>query len=188
MAIADDIGSLEKKLIRLKVDYEQYFMGVQKTAPEKLRSEVEKLIQTYTNQKITNTAVSFRLNAIVAKFNSYRSYWDRIVREIEEGRYVRDVFKMKLHDKMKGAEPPSPSSTEVQEKAPSPQEERFKRIYQEFVEARKSTNEPLPKFETVADLIKKQTPIIIEKYKASSVDFKVVIEGGKAKLKAVPKK
>lgn len=183
MAIADDIGSLEKKLAKLKVDYEQYFMGMQKTAPEKLRLEVERLIQTYTNQRITNTAVSFRLNAVVAKFNSYRTYWDRIVREIEEGRYVRDVFRMKLHDKMKETVPPESKVMEA-----AVEEDRIKRVYREYMEARKSTHEPTVKFETFENLIKKQTPAIIEKYHCKSVDFKVAIEGGKAKLKAVPKK
>lgn len=183
MAIADDIGSLEKKLIRLKMDYEQYFMGMQKTAPEKLRLEVEKLIQTYTNQRITNTAVSFRLNAVVAKFNSYRSYWDRILREIEEGRYVRDVFRMKLHDKMKETAPPEPKVTKV-----VVDEDRIRRVYREYMEARKTTHEPPVKFEVFENLIKKQAPAIIEKYHCNSVDFKVTIEGGKAKLKAVPKK
>lgn len=178
MAVADDIASLEKKLIQLKTDYEQYFMGVQKTAPEKLRADVEKQLQFHTNQRTTNTAVNFRLNAVVAKFNSYRSYWDRVIREIEEGRYVRDVFKMKLHDMMKDVKPSTPPA----------EEEKIKKIYAEYAEARRSTHEPIPKFEALADMIKKQTPRIMEKYKASSVDFKVVIEGGKAKLKAVPKK
>lgn len=184
MALADDITALEKKLIQLKTGYEQYFLGMQKTAPEKLRSEVEKLIRLYTNQTITNTALNFRLNTVVAKFSSYRTYWDRTVREIEEGRYIREKFRMKLHDRMS---PPVQPTARPAAAGPS-EEDNIKRVYDEYVKARKSTNEPIPKFEAVADMIKKQTPVIKEKYKAGSVDFKVVIEDGKAKLKAVPKK
>lgn len=106
MATADDIASLEKKLVQLKADYEQYFMGLQKTEPSRLRSEVEKLIQLFSNRKISNTALNFRYKAAVAKFHSYRTYWDRIVREIEEGRYVRDIFKMKLRGKANETKPP----------------------------------------------------------------------------------
>lgn len=187
MALADDITALEKKLIQLKTGYEQYFLGMQKTAPEKLRSEVEKLIRLYTNQTITNTALNFRLNTVVAKFSSYRTYWDRTVREIEEGRYIREKFRMKLHEAMR--HPPPPPQPVARPAAAGPSEEdNIKRVYDEYVKARKSTNEPIPKFEAVADMIKKQAPVIKEKYKASSVDFKVVIEDGKAKLKAVPKR
>lgn len=187
MALADDITALEKKLIQLKTGYEQYFLGMQKTAPEKLRSEVEKLIRLYTNQTITNTALNFRLNTVVAKFSSYRTYWDRTVREIEEGRYIREKFRMKLHDKMSQPAPPAQPTVRPAASGPS-EEDNIKRVYEEYVKARKSTNEPIPKLEAVADMIKKQAPVIKEKYKASSVDFKVVIEDGKAKLKAVPKK
>lgn len=186
MAIADDIASLEKKLIQLKADYEQYFLGYQKVAPEKLRAEVEKFIRLYTNQRITNTALNFRFNTAVAKFNSYRAYWDRTIREIEEGKYVRDKFKMKLREAMR--QPTLPVQPTARPQAGPSEEDNIKRVYEEYVRARKSTNEPIPKFETVAELIKKQAPAIKEKYKASSVDFKVVIEDGKAKLKAVPKK
>lgn len=187
MALADDITALGKKLIQLKTGYEQYFLGMQKTAPEKLRSEVEKLIRLYTNQTITNTALNFRLNTVVAKFSSYRTYWDRTIREIEEGRYIREKIRMKLHETMRQPAPPLQPTARPAASGPS-EEDNIKRVYDEYVKARKSTNEPIPKFEAVADMIKKQAPVIKEKYKASSVDFKVVIEDGKAKLKAVPKK
>ncbi len=184
MALADDITALEKKLLQLKTDYEQYFLGYQKIAPEKLRMEVDKLVRLLTGQTITNTGLKFRLNTVTAKFSSYRTYWDRTIREIEEGRYVRDKLKMKLHE---AERQPTPPPAKQPQAAPS-EENHIKRVYDEYVKARQNTKEPIPKFEAVADLIKKQTPLIKEKYNASAVDFKVVIEDGKAKLKAVPKK
>lgn len=188
MALADDITALEKKLLQLKTDYEQYFLGYQKIAPEKLRVEVDKLVRLLTGQTITNTGLKFRLNTVTAKFSSYKTYWDRTIREIEEGRYVRDKFKMKLHEAERQPPPPPAQSQAKQPQAAASEENHIKRIYEEYVKARQDTKEPIPKFEAVADLIKKQTPLIKEKYNASAVDFKVVIEDGKAKLKAVPKK
>lgn len=187
MALADDITSLEKKVHQLKTDYEQYFLGYQKVPPEKARVEVEKQIRLLTAQRITNTALSFRFNTITGKFSSYRTYWDRTLREIEEGRYIRDKFKMKLHESMRQSPVPTQQEAKPSEARPS-EDDSIRKVYDEYVKARQSTNEPLPKFDAVADLIKKQGPAIKEKYQASSVDFKVVIEDGKAKLKAVPKK
>ncbi|MBM2838390.1 MAG: hypothetical protein HW415_1015 [Deltaproteobacteria bacterium] len=185
MALADDITALEKKLLQLKTDYEQYFLGYQKIAPEKLRVEVDKLVRLLTGQTITNTGLKFRLNTVTAKFGSYKTYWDRTIREIEDGRYVRDKFKMKLHEAERQPPPPPEQAPENQPTVEA-SENDIKRIYEEYVKARQDTKEPIPKFEALADLIKKQTPIIKEKYKASAVDFKVVIEDRKAKLKAVP--
>lgn len=188
MALADDITALEKKLLQLKTDYDQYFLGYQKIAPEKLRVEVDKVVRLLTSQTITNTGLKFRLGAVTAKLSSYRTYWDRTIREIEEGRYIRDKFKMKLHEAERQP-PPPPVQSPAKSSQPAPSEENhIKKIYDEYVKARQDTKEPIPKFEAVADLIKKQTPLIKEKYNAASVDFKVVIEDGKAKLKAVPKK
>lgn len=187
MALADDITALEKRLLQLKTDYEQYFLGYQKIAPEKLRMEVDKLVRLLTGQTITNTGLKFRLNTATLKFGSYKTYWDRTIREIEEGRYIRDKFKMKLHEAERQPAPPVHPTASPATASPS-EEDSIKRVYEEYVKARQNTKEPIPKFEAVADLIKKQIPIIKEKYNASAVDFKVVIEDGKAKLKAVPKK
>ena len=64
-------------------------------------------------------------------------------------------------------------------------EERMKRIYAAYVTARKRCNEPVESvpYERVARSLMKQ-------YKKSggNVDFKVVVRGGKAAIKAVKKK
>ena len=41
-------------------------------------------------------------------------------------------------------------------------------------------------FASVAERIRAQVPTLIQKHKAKSIEFKVVIKGGKAVLKAIP--
>ncbi|MFQ5466203.1 MAG: hypothetical protein ACE5EI_09775, partial [Thermodesulfobacteriota bacterium] len=89
MGIQEDIAVLDVKVARLKVEYEQYFMRILRREPTKLRSEVERLILFHSNKPITNTAFKFKFNALVARYNSYRQYWTRVLRAIEEGTYVR---------------------------------------------------------------------------------------------------
>ena len=45
--------------------------------------------------KIKNTAIKFKLRTVVQKFTSYSTYWNRTLREIEDGTYKRHVDKAK---------------------------------------------------------------------------------------------
>ncbi|HUH02252.1 MAG TPA: MXAN_5187 C-terminal domain-containing protein [Kofleriaceae bacterium] len=89
--IEERLDVLEKQLDRLKVMYEQYFMGIQKIPPAQLHRDVERGIRDMTQLNIRNTGLRYRFSTIGQKDGSYNSYWRRIMREIEQGRYVRDV-------------------------------------------------------------------------------------------------
>jgi hypothetical protein len=84
------------------------------------------------------------------------------------------------------ARPPPPAPAP----APAPVAERqLRELYSAFVAAKQRCNEDVSKltYETVARSVAKQVPELMERYKARSVDFKVVIKDGKAILKAIPK-
>ena len=54
--------------------------------------------------------------------------------------------------------------------------------------ARQRTGEPIDglSFDAIASKIRAQVPVLMQKHNAKRVEFKVVIKGGKAVLKAVP--
>src|SRR5690606_15943314 len=85
------LNELETKMNRLRTVYEQYFMGIERTPPTTLRKEVFRIVQRMENVYIRNTAQKFRLRSLVQRFNSYKSYWGRVERQIEEGTYQRDI-------------------------------------------------------------------------------------------------
>lgn len=89
--IEEALDVLEKQLDRLKVMYEQYFMAIQKIPPAQLHRDVERGIREMTQLNIRNTGLRYRFSTISQKYGSYNSYWRRILREIEQGRYIRDV-------------------------------------------------------------------------------------------------
>jgi hypothetical protein len=66
---------------------------------------------------------------------------------------------------------------------------QMKALYDAFVSAKKRCKEDVSKlsFESVAKSVQKQIPELMQKHKAKSIDFKVVIKDGKAILKAVPR-
>ena len=97
MAIAEDIILLDQKLNELIIRYEQYFIGLEKREPLQLLGDVEKLVRRNSGMPINNTMHKHRFNMLVARLNTYREHWNRILRLMEEGRYSRDRFISDLH-------------------------------------------------------------------------------------------
>jgi hypothetical protein len=104
--IEDALHQLGKLVDRTKVMYEQYFMGIQKTPPAQLHKNIERQIRELTKLQIRNTGLRYRFTMITQKFGSYNSYWRRIMREIEQGRYVRDVRRANRRAMSKGEDLP----------------------------------------------------------------------------------
>lgn len=181
MAIAEDITLLDRKLNQLVISYEQYFIGVEKREPLQLLGEVEKLVGRYSGVPINNTMYKYRFTMLVARLNTYREHWNRILRLIEEGRYSRDRFISDLHlrqkDKSERREPDSPGA---------PAEGDLDRLVHEFREARKACNLPIDRItrDLVAATIEKQKPLLAAKLGTENFVFRVVVEDGKPKLKA----
>lgn len=192
MGDREEIDILDGKIARLKVEYEQYFARVLKREPVKLREEIERTILAYGNKVINNTSTKFKLNAIVAKYNSYKQYWTRVLRAIEEGTYVRKAEGALDGPIAKG--PSSPLSPEPRVKAPS-REERVddsgvSGIYEKYIEARRQCNEPVEgiTIETLQKTMDQYKKKIEEQFKTSNLEFKVSIKDGHAKLSVTPKK
>lgn len=180
MGIAEDLLILEARLKELITSYDQYFIGLEKREPLKLADEVDKLVRRYAGTPINNTMYKHRYNNLVARLNTYRQQWNRIVREIEEGRYSRDRFKASLHK----SAPPVRSTSKTDE--PNPQTKELDRVYAELVEARRTCHLPIDGMsrEQLAATLEKQRPLLSQKLGTSDIQFRVVVEGGKPKIKA----
>jgi hypothetical protein len=181
MAIAEDIILLDQKLNELIIRYEQYFIGLEKREPLQLLGDVEKLVRRNSGMPINNTMHKHRFNMLVARLNTYREHWNRILRLMEEGRYSRDRFISDLHlrqkDKPEKRQPDSPLSVA---------ESDLDRLVHEFREARKACSLPNDKItrELIAATIEKQRPALVAKLGTENFVFRVVVEDGKPKLKA----
>jgi hypothetical protein len=182
MGLPEDIARLEQDLRELIIRYEQYFCGIEKREPLRLLDEVERNIRHYQNITIANAMQKFKYNSLVATLCVHRQKWNRINRLIEEGKYNRDRFKMSLHQRNAGS-PKAPA-------APGAPLTPLERIYRDFLAAREACNLPVEGLsrEKIAAAIERQKPAIMEKYRCSDVEFAVVIEEGKPRLKARPKR
>ena len=55
------------------------------------RKDVDRRVAILRKEQIRNTALRFRFQIIIQKYNTYQSHWVRICRQIEEGTYKRDI-------------------------------------------------------------------------------------------------
>lgn len=181
MGIPEDIAQFEQSLNELIIRYEQYFLGLEKREPLRLLETVERMARRYANVKIVNTMLNFKYTSLVSRFNSYRQYWNRINRLMEEGKYSRDRFRMAMHQRHDGEQ----KRGAAPEGCPEPVDET-EALYRQFVAARRSCNLPADSItkEMVAAAIERQRPAISARYGNAQVEFRVVVEEGVPKIKA----
>ncbi|MBI4949989.1 MAG: hypothetical protein HY955_07580 [Deltaproteobacteria bacterium] len=188
MGAKDEIELLDSKIARLKVEYEQYFMRVLKREPAKLRDEVDRLVLFYSNKNLTNTSLRFKYNTIVAKYNSYKQYWTRTLRAIEEGDFYRKA-EGELDTGARTASAHREARSAPTEAAPAAGND-VREIYEKYIEARKACNEPIEGITlgTLEKTLQEYKKKVEAQYNTQDVEFKVAIRDGKAKLTIAPKK
>lgn len=198
MSLRQDIDALNTDIAQLRIEYEQYFMRVLKREPINLRADIERRILRLSNNSTTNTAHRFRFNSVVAKYNSYKQYWRRILRAIEEGTYARraegggaSVAAIKP--------PPEPTvAAKIEQPTNQPEKElpkakpvnSMEKAYNQYIESRKKQNESvkglsLDKFTKNIEASRKK---VEEKYKTKNIEVRVTVKDGKTKLTLKPKK
>jgi hypothetical protein len=91
--IEEAIGDLEKRLDRLRALYDMYFTGIERIEPSIQRKDVDRRVYQLRKEQIRNTGLRFRFNMLVQRYNTMLTYWMRVSRAIEEGRWRRDVLK-----------------------------------------------------------------------------------------------
>ena len=92
--IKESLDELEKRIDRAKVLYEQYFMGIQKTAPMQLQTDLERRIREMTRVRLPSSRARYRFASISQRFASYNTYWKRTMRQIENGTYIKHIAKV----------------------------------------------------------------------------------------------
>lgn len=110
------IGELENDIDRLHALYNQYFMGIEKLEPTVVRKNLDRKINLLRREHIKNTALRFRMQMQIQKYNTQSTYWNRVCRQIENGTYNRQVMlaKKRIHARHKDPiQTPPVSETDI---------------------------------------------------------------------------
>jgi hypothetical protein len=169
VSVEEDLKLLEVKLNQLKLDYERYFLGTRPRAPSLLRGEVQKLVGYYSNTPIQNTALRFRFSSLCSRFQAFKRRWDDTLRRMEDGSYTRHRFRADLHDR-EG----SGSARTADD------------LFGTYLEARRSCGQDVSGLtrERLDSILARERSALSRRYGSGGFEFRVVVEKGKAKLKA----
>ncbi len=181
--IMKDIKLLASQLENLRKLYEQYFLGLIREEPSKLRTEVQGLVNKHFGVPIQNASLKFQLQQCVSRYNTYSTYWDRILREMEEGTYKRDVFKTNLHEKVRKEKTgPVPA---VKDDKPK---DMYESLFDEYKQLRQQLKQDIKGLSL--DTFKKQLKAKIGELeeKGEKFSFKVVQDNKEIKIKLQKKK
>lgn len=180
MPVDEDLRVLDSKLKQLKLDYERYFLGSRPREPRQLRAEVQKLVTVYANQPIQNTALRFQFSSICSRFQAFKRQWNDTLRKIDEGSYSRHRFKATLRERERSttAAPPPDASGSTSSDGHE--------LFDAYVAARRRCGQDVRNLspEKLDAILSEQRELLRKRHGTADFRFKVVVEDGRAKLKA----
>ena len=191
--LASRLDELEQRIFLLKIEYEKYFSGLEKIEPLRDREEIRRIVRDLTQEAIRNSLQRFRFQSLKSRQQSFELYWTRNLVMIERGTHPKMKFRADARQKQRIAAPEPGLSAEQQQvlqqrqEAMEREERAFKLVYEKYIEARDKCGQSTDlSFDAVREALRKQVRTIKSTYQCTSVKFRVVVEEGKAKVKAVP--
>jgi len=187
------LDEFEKRMFILKIEYEKYFSGLEPIEPLKDRDSLRRLLREMTRETVTNTRQKHRLRSLRARWGSMEYYWQRNMYMIERGTHPKLKFRANMRDRnrreaalraeeRRAKARPSRSAADREEAA-------YQKVFDSYIEARGRCGQSTElQYESVRDVLKKQIRTIKSRYRCESVKFRVTIEDGKAKVKALPQR
>ncbi|MDK2848043.1 MAG: hypothetical protein PWP34_1396 [Desulfuromonadales bacterium] len=167
------LDQIATEMRALELLYERYFSGEEKRAPLKERNALEKKLRRLTTRRIIRTDHRFRFESLSSRYHTYATRWDRVQRLMDEGRYVRHLDRRRSNI----------SSS-------SRQRDNYDTLYDSLILAHRecSMASPPPGRSQFNSFLERQKAQIQERFGKREVEFRIVIENGKPKLRAKAKK
>jgi hypothetical protein len=186
---AEELKDLEEGLERLRAAYEQYFLGIEKRPPTDTHAKLARAIRIGAEEFTPNAGLRFRIQGLKARLITFEQYWTRTLREIENGTYRRQRFQQALKAKAAaemGEQPPKPRATSHVDLGG--EDRPFGAVIDEYRRVQREAGQAQIDPAKLAETLRKQEAQLREKLGARAVEFRVVVEDGKPKLKAKPVK
>ena len=175
----DRIRRLENDIQKLKTAYDQYFSGMERRPPELLADKVAREVRNLTSTTISNTAQRFKIQQLISRYNTYFQFRQKNLRDLEEGRRPRRVFR--------GASASKPQAGVFEVTAGATERAQMEKLFSALnKEYQKAGNGKGPDMTKLRAALTEQTKTIRQKYGVEKVAFRVVNEDGKVKIKAAP--
>ena len=170
--LKDALDRIDAELTELKRQYDLFFQGARRSEPQEERKILEWMVRRMGQRKIPNTSDQFRFHSLQGRFHSFSGLWTRMVRDLEEGRLVRDARGNLVRTNGLGGEPVTP--------------DHLDQVLEQLRSARQECGIPTEEkdIDSLREMLRSRASEIAEQSGARRVEFRVTIEGGKPKVKA----
>ena len=143
------------------------------------------ILRSQQRRRSRTRRLRFKFNSpSTARYQALQAaQWDVTLRQIEAGTYKRHVFKADLHDRERGIGVDAPAGAK---NAKSPGKSGIGELFETYRDALMATGQDASKISPakLQAAIKKQEAALKQKLGCERVDFKVVVQDGKVRLKA----
>jgi hypothetical protein len=170
--IEQELNRIEETIRLIDQNYEKYFAGIERRPPEKMRDDLSLELRRFSNRYIPQTDLRYRYQMLATRFYSYSGNWERLMKQIEEGKFVRKLRQLRAD-----SAGPTPSRNDAGS-APTPSE--AERISAEIA----AISGKAPDRQKIATLLAEQRAQLTSRFAGREIEFIVTCEDGKAKLKA----
>jgi len=184
-----ELDELEQKLFILKINFDKYFTGLERREPYRDREEMRRTMREMMKVHITNSNQRFRLQTLRARWSSVDQYINRNLVMIERGTHPKMKFRAAMRDREREFAKLEQAARVQRQRGKQVRAEdaAMQQIFNKYVEARSACGQSSGMtYDSVRDALRKQVRTMKSRYNCDSVKFRVTVENGKAKLKAVP--
>ncbi len=178
--------NVDTRLARFEVEigktqtlYEQYFAGVLKREPAKEREALKGMMRSFGTNDLKTTAYRFRFQSLQNRLTQLENLWSKTLKQIEEGTYRRDLFRLQAKEKYSSSE-----AVKQPETAPklTALDQPFDEVYQKLVEL--SKNQKIPDRDKFIASLKKQVESQKQKNPDKGIELKLAKDAsGKVSVK-----
>ncbi len=92
-----ELEELEDRIEKLRHSYDLFFAGIDNIDPTDKKAAIRRLISKLNEMRLANPRARFRFQSLAGRFVSLNQYWTRVMREIENGNYRRDIFRSRIN-------------------------------------------------------------------------------------------
>lgn len=191
-----ELDAIDHQLSHLKIMYEKYFSGLERVEPLRERDDIRRRIRDLMDTPITNATQRFRFTQIRARASTLELYWTRNLSMMERGvhpkmRFRADLKEQKLQsvdaEALEPLETPEEEMLRKRREQFEKEEKALRVVYDKYMEARGKCGQTTDlAFDTVRATLRQHIRQIKSQYAVDNVKFRIYVEEGKAKVRAIP--
>jgi hypothetical protein len=186
----EDLNRLERDIRQLKVEYDQYFGGGRKRPPTEIEWRIEQVVKRYGDRGAEmGYGQRFRLSNLLQTYSKYREIFHKKMMKREQGTVERHfgaaarIIEAERAGARKG-QGPVPVVVTCSDPAQEPR--KVEQLYSAFREALESSGESTEQLseQKFTEFLLQKSQQLHKLERSGDVEFVVLVEDGKARLKA----